>query len=58
MLKRLDLSFNKIRKIEGLSELLSLEYLDLRANSISSVNDLDELRMVGTYGTDIHDRYT
>jgi Leucine-rich repeat (LRR) protein len=45
-LKRLDLSFNKIRKIENLAELLSLEYLDLRGNSISSVNDLDELRMV------------
>ena len=71
-LKRLDLSFNKIRKIgtwylfpllcmrtsnsnglmlfllstERLQDLLSLEYLDLRANSISSVNDLDELQQV------------
>lgn len=45
-LKRLDLSFNKIRKIEGLAELFSLQYLDLRANAISSVNDVDELKLV------------
>lgn len=31
---------------ERLSDLVSLEYLDLRGNSISSVNDLDELRTV------------
>jgi hypothetical protein len=41
------LSFNKIRKIEGLAELLSLQYLDLRANSITSINDLEELKLVG-----------
>lgn len=48
-LKRLDLSYNKIRKLENLAELVSLEYFDVRANAISSVNDIDELRVVKTH---------
>jgi Leucine-rich repeat (LRR) protein len=34
MLERLDLSQNRIAKVEGLDGLTRLRYLDLRANSI------------------------
>lgn len=45
-LKRLDLSFNRIRKLDGLAENSSLEWLDLRANSLSNVDELAVLTKV------------
>ena len=45
-LKRLDLSFNRIRKLDGLENLLSLEWLDVRANSISNMDEVSALSKV------------
>ena len=39
-LKSLNLSFNKITKIEGLQNVLMLEYLELGKNLISDVDAL------------------
>ena len=39
-------TFHAHTRTEKLADLVSLEFLDLRANSISSVKDLDELRTV------------
>jgi len=42
-LKRLDLSFIRIRKLDGLSECAALEWLDLRANSITQIDEVSAL---------------
>lgn len=39
-LRKLNLSFNKIQKIEGIANLLVLEYLELGKNFISDVSTL------------------
>jgi Leucine-rich repeat (LRR) protein len=45
-LKRLDLSFNRIRKLDGLSVCAALEWLDLRANSLSQIDEISALSKV------------
>lgn len=45
-LKRLDLSFNRIRKLDGLAEVFALEWLDLRANSLSNIDEINVLSKV------------
>jgi protein phosphatase 1 regulatory subunit 7 len=45
-LKRLDLSHNKIRKLENLDHLTDLEMLDVRGNMIQDMTDLKILSTV------------
>lgn len=40
-LRRLDLSFNQIKKLEGVSSLQMLEFLELGKNQIDSVDALN-----------------
>lgn len=43
LLRTLDLSFNRIRKIENLDRLLNLKKLFLPANKIAKIENLDQL---------------
>jgi Leucine-rich repeat (LRR) protein len=45
-IKRLDLSYNRIRKLDGLDLLLALEWLDLKANSLSNIDEITVLSKV------------
>jgi len=42
--QRLDLSFNQIRRIEGLKGLTVLRVLDMQANYISRMDDINTLK--------------
>lgn len=46
----LDLSFNRIKKIEGLDSLTKLELLNLTDNKISAIENMDSLQKLTNFG--------
>lgn len=45
MLKKVDLSYNEVKKIEGLRDLTSLQYLELNDNCINEIEEVELLRV-------------
>ena len=56
-LETLNLSYNKLRRAEGLKGLISLNNLDISYNSLSSKADIEKLKYSPTVSTVIYPHY-